>query len=255
MADTDAGAKKAETLTPPDSPQGKVDENGNPIQTPPEGANTSVGSKPFNETMKELMANPEFVDYIKRQNREDVQFGVQRELERLGVKGSPKEDEAEKLAQEFATETGVDLAQAKSFVKYAIKIAESKVKPIQETQVAHGQSQALMGRVHQVRAKYGDVEGVSNKMWDMFNKMDEFSQSFVLNSPDGVEWLYAKAKDGHIVATPQEKLAGGSFAGRGASPISKIGDETAIAQAASNALIGGKREEYEKYANSLLNKK
>ena len=236
----EAGAQKVEDpATPVGSPPPKVDENGTSTQTPADGAKTTEGKVPFNE----IMANPDFQDYFSRQ----LKKGVQEELSRMNVPPPPKsEDKMEQIAAEIAEENGITVQQARGLVKKFSTIAQMHLEPIQGTMQDQQKSVALNMRTATLRSKDADVAQIAPKMLKMLNSLKDEEKMFVFNSDDGVEWLYAKAKNGQVIVSPITIAGAGSTAGRSVSPIAKIGDDTAREAAISNALASGNRVEFDR---------
>ena len=240
-----------------------ADESANGTQTPPASPPASSGNgsgdgasagtikpetKPFHETLKELMANPDFQDYFNRQ----IDNRVQAKLD--GTKPKDVDEDTKSLMGRFA----ITEDQAKGLVQWRDSGVEKKLKPLQDKIESNFSQQTLTSRIASLRMQHDDLDACGDTMLKLMSQMDETQRGFILNSPDGIEYLYEKARKTLGLATTSDKLKGGGGGGRGQNFDSKTGGLNTNIQTASKVLNDPtksdrqRRMEYEQAMQSAM---
>ncbi len=231
----------------PESPPGNEPIVEGQATTPPEGAqNTPATPVPFDQ-------DPKIQDYINRQAEKRAEAKVIEKMAEYGIKPQTQAatgDELDKIAAEIAEEHGLEPKLARSLT--------DKMKRANKGEMDKMRSEVdninLTLRFGQVFANNPDGQKYSAKMQEIFNDMGTLERDFVLKSPNGPDYLFGEAKKRLGYVPSNERLSGGSGAGRSASPSSKVGDVTTLTTQAVEALKSGDRPKYEKIMSSMTRK-
>src|SRR3990167_1474069 len=201
------------------SPPAK-DGSGNGSGTPAGAQN--IVPKPFHETLKEMMGNPEFKDFFDRQVERKAQdkSGAQQ-------KSQQQEDEDVKM-----------------------------LMPIMDQIHSQGTQQTLTARFSALRIKNPEMDEYSDEMVKVMGELSDSARKYVMDDPEGVEWLLEKTKKKYPKSTVQDKIRGGGGSGRGHTFNDKTGGLNTNIDAASKLLNDHtvpERQRRENYERAIQN--
>ena len=222
------------------------DGSGNGSGTPAGAQNTVP--KPFHETLKEMMGNPEFKDFFDRQVERKAQdkSGAQQ-------KSQQQEDEDVKmLMQKF----DITEENAKGLVLWRDQGVDKKLKPIMDQIHSQGTQQTLTARFSALRIKNPEMDEYSDEMVKVMGELSDSARKYVMDDPEGVEWLLEKTKKKYTKATVQDKIRGGGGSGRGHTFNDKTGGLNTNIDAASKLLNDNsvpERQRRENYERAIQN--
>ncbi len=171
------------TPAPGSSPETKTEPT-ETVVAPSAGTEKTDTRVPFNQ-------DPAIMDFIDRQ----VSKGVQEGLRAAGVLKDPnnREDAFERYEQEMVAE-GVDAKIAKRIVRIFNDMADKKVKssvqPFEDNVKVIGAER----RIQAFATTVPDFAAVIPKMREIYRNLPEETRNFIDNSPEGIDFLYSKAK-------------------------------------------------------------
>lgn len=160
-------------------------------------------------------------------------------------------NELDVLAEEMEVEYGMEKGKGKSLVDKISKIASHTTK---------GATQELdqfklRDKFAQVFAAHqDDADKVAPKMAEVFKKLSPLEQNFVLNSPDGAQFIYDKASRemGLYAMTPAQRAAVNVSTGRALTPERKLGGNAELFKKANEAIAKGDRTTYEEIMGQIV---
>lgn len=193
-----------------------------------------------------LEQNIELQDYINKMVESrlgTILEKIQSSQIQSPLQSQTSEDPYQKLAEELAKEQEVDIKVAKGFVDRMSKISELKNRELNDRLTNF----ELAAKFSQVFKEHEDAGNLQNKMTLVFQGLNSLEKSFVMNSPDGAEYLYNKTKkEAEKFSIPiSDKLKGGSGGGQSLSTDKKLGSQNVLLQEASTLLTKGDRVAYE----------
>ena len=189
-------------------------------------------------------------DYIERQ----VEKRVDDRLNRIQA-AQPRPDNGngkdplDVIAEELAAEEKLDPAAAKSIVNKFRRIVEHTTRDLRGDVT----NNKLTQKFSQVFGKYDDAQDIAPIMTETFKSLTELERNFVLNAPDGADWLYQKARSrsSRAALPPSVRVAAGAPPARGASLDSKLNGTTTLFGKANELLRKGDRAGYEEVMTQI----
>lgn len=187
--------------------------------------------------------DPALQDYINR----TVESRLQGILEKFGA-AQPKpaaqeNDPLEAIAQELAKEEEIKPEVARAFVGKFKRIVEHTTKSISDRLTQH----ELTQKFSQVFSRYEDAETLAPQMRTVFSSLSELERNFVLNSPDGADFLYQKARreSNRSALPPSVRVSAGNPPPRSPSMPQKVEGSNTLRVKAAEALKRGDRAGYD----------
>ena len=229
-------------ITPSDSSSGNnLNTEGNP-NSAAEPLNPDTESLRYDQIVKK----PEFQALIDRQ----VEKRVQAELEKSKTLAQPVEAESEDV-KFLMKQHNLSADEAKAMVAWRDRGLEAKLKPIQEQLENHSKSQELTQKASAFYAANPEAFQHKQKMIDAMKGLNPSEREFVMNSPDGFNWLYSKVNKGAAPVSDTAKFAASSGGGSGGSSA-KLSTSGTLASQAIDAFAKGDRAAYERLSQSLM---
>lgn len=228
---------------PDEQDANKQNNNGNDAADSSSAKNQSQqkDSQPSAETQKTeripFDRDPAIQDYIARQ----VSARWQDLMSVQGLSQRVKENVSAGMENELIEE-GVDSKVAKKIVSVFSRMADDKVKSAMEPLQKDVQNLSINDKFIAFAGEHPDFENHRKAMFQIYSNLSDAEKNFIENSPNGIDFLYSKAKvlSGSGV-NAQSKMPGNPPANRAGI---KISESNVWANKAAEALSKGDKKAY-----------
>lgn len=185
--------------------------------------------------------DPRVQEYISRQ--------IEKRWNRFLAESETKAQEQDisiQLEREMIDE-GMDARTAKKIINVFARLADDKLKknlyPLQEDL----NKQVIMNRFVQFASSHKDFESYRSTMWDIYSNLSQDEQRFIESSPNGIDFLYSKAK---LLKQPASENQSQTFSTQGRG-TGKFNPGENLAEKASEALSKGDKVAYKELMATL----
>ena len=195
---------------------------------------------------------PPTVALTAEQIAQQINDGIQQAISKLNLQPAttvvPVTPEEDEIVKELVSKFSMETETAKNFVSTLEKVIERKNKPITNTL----QENVVASRIAEVYSKYADAKEYHAKILELLKNVDDSEYKFIINSPEGRDHLYQKAKKLSGKVSDQDRINGSGTPSSGMPASAKIGSANEHTNQAVAGLKDGDKIKYEQSVKNAL---